>query len=392
MRIRFFFLSFSNLDTFTNIVKIIYYHFLNDMHMKNYSYYFAVLFFLFISLDISAQTFPGEEWDYHEDPLTMGWDSSSLVHLNRYIIDSTVITGAVIIQNGKIAFTYGDIEENSYIASCRKSVLAMLYGKYVNEGTISLDKTIKDLEIDDVEGILPIEQQATVKDLISARSGVYHPEGYPGGMQQFAPDRGSIIPGTYWLYSNWDFNVAGYVFEKETRKNIYDEVEDQLALPLQMQDWKRELQNKQGDTTLSKYLAYPMWFSTRDMARIGLLMLNEGNWAGGQLIDKAWVDEMMTQRTTYEEIHHNVPVFKDSGVNFGYGYMWWLFENMGDPRYEGAYVALGAMGQAIAVFPAANVVVAYKTKAAYRRSNTMTNRLALLKKTIEAYHGELSVK
>ncbi len=333
----------------------------------------------------NAQVFPGDEWSYNEKPEAEGWDQAIMRELRSYIIDSTVVTGLVIAQKGKIVFSYGDLVENSYIASCRKSVLAMLYGKYVEDGTIQLDKTIEQLNIDDVEGILPVEKQATIQDLISARSGVYHPEGYPGGMQQFAPDRGSVKPGEYWLYSNWDFNVAGYVFEKETNKNIYDEVEMQLAKPLNMQDWDRSLQNKQGDTTISKYLAYPMWFSTRDMARIGLLMLNKGNWNGQQIISESWVDEMLATRTTYKEINNNVPAFRKSGVNYGYGYMWWLFQNMGDDRYKNAYTALGAMGQAIAVFPEIDVVVAYKTKAAYRRRNSGQVRQTLLRKTVEAY-------
>ena len=78
--------------------------------------------------------------------------------------------------------------------------------------------------------------------------------------------------------------MAGFVFEQETGKNIYDEIEHQLAIPLNMQDWDRSLQKKQGDTTISKYLAYPMWFSTRDMARIGLLMLNRGKWNNEQTL------------------------------------------------------------------------------------------------------------
>ncbi len=307
---------------------------------------------------------------------------------NDYIIDSTKITGLLVIHKGKIVFEYGDIEENSYIASCRKSVLAMLYGKYVEDSTIDLNKTIAQLQIDDVEGILPIEQSASIQDLISARSGVYHPEGYPGGMQYYAPERGSVNPGDYWLYSNWDFNVAGYIFETETSKNIYDEIQEQLAIPLQMEDWDRSLQHKSGDTSISKYLAYPMWFSTRDMARIGLLMLNKGIWGNQQIISGHWVNEMLKQRTTSSEINNNVPVFRDRGVFFGYGYMWWLFEKMEDKRLYRAYAAMGAMGQAIAVFPAIDVVVAYKTKAAYRRSNSGQVRIDLLKKAVEMYNPE----
>ncbi len=346
---------------------------------------FSFLLVTFVSI-ASAQVFPTDEWAYNENPESDGWNLEKLRELRDYIIDSTRVTGLVIVHKGQIVFSYGDLDENSYIASCRKSVLAMLYGKYVEDGTIDLDKTIEQLGIDDVDGILPREKSATTQDLISARSGVYHREGYPGGMQQYAPERGSVEPGSYWLYSNWDFNVAGYVFEQETGKNIYDEVEAQLAKPLNMEDWYRDFQNKQGDTTISKYLAYPMWFSTRDMARIGLLMLNKGNWNGEQVISESWVDEMVKERTSYQEINTNVPVFKDTGINYGYGYMWWLFQNMGDDRYKNAYTAQGAMGQAIAIYPEIDVVVAHKTKAAYRRRNSRQVRQNLMMKPVEAYN------
>ncbi|MGD1893830.1 MAG: serine hydrolase domain-containing protein [Cyclobacteriaceae bacterium] len=352
--------------------------------MRKTFYLFCTLLML-AGVSSLAQTFPGEDWNYTEIPQAQGWDAEKSEAFRRYIIDSSYVTGLLIVHDGNIVFEYGDVEENSYIASCRKSVLAMLYGEYVENGQIDLDKTIEELRLDDVEGILPIEKQATIQDLISARSGVYHPDGYPGGMQQYAPARGSVEPGSYWLYSNWDFNVAGYVFEQETGKNIYDEVERKLAQPLNMQDWDRSLQQKQGDTTISKYLAYPMWFSTRDMARIGLLMLHHGNWNGKQLISEAWVDEMLKQRTSYEELNSNVPVFEGTGVDFGYGYMWWLWENTSDERLKGAYSAQGAMGQSITVYPAINTVVAYKTKAAYRRRNSREVRLDLLKKAAELY-------
>ena len=68
--------------------------------------------------------------------------------------------------------------------------------------------------------------------------------------------------------------------------------------------------------------------------------------------------------------------------------MWWLFEKMGDDRFNNAYTALGAMGQAIAVYPEIDVVVAYKTKAAYRRVNSRQTRLNLLRKAVMAYRSE----
>lgn len=353
----------------------------------------SIVLFLALATQISygllySQVFPDTAWQYVEQSYREGWDSSRMADFRRYIIDSTHITGLMIIHKGKVVFEYGDVIENSYIASCRKSVLSMLYGSYVLDGTIQLEKSIGDLMIDDVEGILPIEKQATIADLISARSGVYHPEGYPGGMQEYAPERGSVEPGSYWLYSNWDFNVAGYIFERETGKNIYDEVERTLAAPLNMQDWDRSLQRKEGDTTISKYLAYPMWFSTRDMARIGLLMLQRGQWENRQIIDEEWIDEMVFPRTTAQEVDNNVPFLRDTGIGLGYGYMWWLWEYPQDGRFRGAYSALGAMGQSITVYPEIDVVVAYKTKAAYRRVNNIRVRMDLLRMAAAIYEYE----
>jgi hypothetical protein len=40
----------------------------------------------------------------------------------------------VVLYDGQVVYEYGNIEEISYLASCRKSVLAMLYGKYVEDG------------------------------------------------------------------------------------------------------------------------------------------------------------------------------------------------------------------------------------------------------------------
>jgi CubicO group peptidase (beta-lactamase class C family) len=89
----------------------------------------------------TSSVFTQNEWHYNTNSEASGWNSSALKEFNNYIIDSTKVTRLMIIHNGEILFEYGDIQENSYIASCRKSVLAMLYGKYVENGTIDLKKT-----------------------------------------------------------------------------------------------------------------------------------------------------------------------------------------------------------------------------------------------------------
>src|SRR2546426_11443294 len=46
-----------------------------------------------------------------------------------------------------------------------------MYGYWVENGTIKLDATLEQLNIDDIGGLLPIEEKATIRDVITARSG-----------------------------------------------------------------------------------------------------------------------------------------------------------------------------------------------------------------------------
>lgn len=346
------------------------------------------LAYLLFGCESKAQTFPDETWSRVENPEAMGWPDAERRNFERYIIDSTNITGLVLVHKGQIVLEYGNINENSYIASCRKSILAMLYGKYVENGTIDLDKTLEELNINDVTELLPEEKKATVKDLISARSGVYLRGSNGGDFRRFAPERGSVAPGSHWLYNNWDFNVAGHIFEQETQRNIYDEIETQLAKPLQMQDWDRTLQEKSGDSNISMFPVYHMWFSTRDMARIGLLMLRSGKWKDVQVIPEDWVHEVIKQRTSYSETQKSVPLLKEDGLDLGYGYMWWLIENSNDPKLQNAYSAQGALGQNITVYPNIDVVLAFKTNSVYRRRNSIQTQMKVIKKAVAIYNGQ----
>ena len=266
-------------------------------------------------------------------------------------------TGLMVVKNGRVIYEYGDVTRLSYLASARKSVLSMLYGPYVAAGKIRLDATLADLAMSDVGGLLPIEERAKVIDLITARSGVYHPAANAGDSLSAAPKRGSKEPGAYWLYSNWDFNAAGAAFERMTGKNIYDALRDDVAIPIGMQDFDRERQQKQGDLTRSQYAAYHLVLSTRDMARLGLLMLRQGQWRNRQIVPADWVRHSASVRTSSAE---SGPWGPQSP--FGYGYMWWVWDApFATGPYQGAYTAYGAFGQFITILPALDMVVAHKT-------------------------------
>jgi len=330
--------------------------------------------------------YPRAEWEYvgRRALEAYGWSASGLRRAWEFIRDSSNTTGLIVVDRGRVVFQFGDVEELSYLASVRKSILAMLYGRYVEDGTIDLEKTLEQMGMDDVGGLLDIEKQATIHNLITARSGVYHPASNSGDNLADAPERGSQRPGEYMLYSNWDFNAAGAVFERETGVDIYDSLEEQLAMPLGFQDWDRSAQRKSGNLEISRNPAYHMWISTRDMARIGYLMLREGRWENKQVIPQDWVRRISSVVTPLEEMN---PVRRRDGY-FGYGYMWWVLDG---PRtvgpFEGAYTARGAVGQWITVMPAVDLVVAHKTNSVYSRSTSWESWQRFIELMLESKDG-----
>ena len=62
---------------------------------------------------IYGQVFPGKDWSQMENPCKKGWDSVQLSYLKKFIIDSSFITGFMIVQQGQIEFELGDIGEVS---------------------------------------------------------------------------------------------------------------------------------------------------------------------------------------------------------------------------------------------------------------------------------------
>ena len=302
-------------------------------------------------------TVPGDTWQRVADATKIGWSKAGLDSVQA-LISRMNSSAMVVVEHGKIVYSYGDLTAQSYLASVRKSILSMLYGIEIARGHVDTAKTLAQLGIDDVGGLSPREKEATIQDLLGARSGVYHIASYPGDFLAEAPPRGSQKHGTYQLYSNWDFNTLGTIFERETKRNIYDALQDELARPIHMQDFRRDLQHKEGDSTRSIHPAYPIFLTTRDMARIGLLMLHQGNWNGRQIVPRDWVAKSTSAITPVSQL--NPSIVRRGRV--GYGYLWWVLDgpwNTGP--YEGAYSGFGAIGQYITVIPKLDIVVAHKT-------------------------------
>ena len=114
---------------------------------------------------------PGASWA-RATPETLGYSTPRLEALRAWLksLDTKAMLVAV---HGYTIFEYGDLAHASKIASVRKSILSVLYGPYIARGVIDLNKTVAELGLQEAEPVLPMEAEATVQHLITARSGVY---------------------------------------------------------------------------------------------------------------------------------------------------------------------------------------------------------------------------
>ena len=126
-----------------------------------------------------------------------------------------------------------------------------------------------------------------------------------------------------------------------------------------------------------------MVFSTRDMARLGHLMLHEGTWNSKQVVSIRWTRKISSVIAPNSEM--NPASIRDG--RFGYGYLWWTFDGPhASGNWEGAYTGLGYGGQAINVIPKLKMVVAHKTNFGRNENKFIGQRqyLGILEKIMDA--------
>lgn len=314
-----------------------------------------------------ANVFPGKEWTRWKSPKAAGWSKEKLKSARDYA--SSLKTAAVmIVQGGKIVDEWGETARPFPCHSMRKSILSALYGPHARSGKINLNADLASLGIDDNEPSLTEEEkQATIGDLIKARSGIYHPALYETkAMAAKRPQRGSHAPGTFWYYNNWDFNALCTIFENQTGRGIFEEFEDRLAGPLGMQDFIRDQHTKYVTGDDSLHPAYPFELSARDLARFGLLFARGGEWNGKQIIPRSWVVE-------------STQTCSETSETRGYGYMWWTAAKDNGEIPQGAFTANGYRGHRILVIPQWDIVIVHRVNTFEKEgavSSTEFNKLA----------------
>jgi CubicO group peptidase (beta-lactamase class C family) len=301
-----------------------------------------------------AYSFPQKTWDLYS-PSSVGYDSLKLVAARAYA-DSIKTAAVMVVVKGRLIYQWGGVDVKYNTHSIRKSFLSALYGAPVMSGLIDLDKTMEDIGIDDEPPLSEEERQATIRDCLKARSGIYHPALYESqGMKDLKPARYTEKPGIHWYYNNWDFNASGSIYTQLTGKDIFEAIHNEIGVPIGMQDFSpSDGQYVTGEESI--HPAYPFRVTARDLARFGLLMLNNGRWDKKQVIDPDWVAES----TSY---HSDATLYATDG----YGYMWWVSRKFNKYPHlpyadfpEGTYSARGAGGHYVMIVPQYDLVLVHR--------------------------------
>ena len=298
---------------------------------------------------------PGATWVAAPSAEALGW-SATRVSALKAGVDSMGSAAFMIVTRGKVVAAWGDTARTFRTHSVRKSFMSALIGMAAAEGRIDTGATLAALGIGErVVQLTPVEQQATVSDLLRARSGVYLPAaGENDAMRAMRPRRGIHPPGTHWYYNNWGFNALGTVFRQRTGEDIFLAIERRIAQPLGMQDYRPEEGGYGLEEQYSMHPSYTFRISARDLARFGVLYLNRGRWGERQLLPASWVDA-------------SVRSYSPSGdqgsraTHSGYGYLWWVQVNAArHPELrlpDGSFTASGLGGQLMTVIPQIETVV-----------------------------------
>ncbi len=238
--------------------------------------------------------------------------------------------------------------------SVAKSIAGSIIGAAVHAGKITTDEPAA-LDVWATEN--DPRMAITIDDLLRMASGLTSPTAgnrtddvYFGGgrvIDHAITNRLVAPPGGLWRYANNDTMTAIRAL-RERMKNDQAFLRfpfEALLHPLGMHNTYLET-DWNGDFILSSQV----WTTARDMARLGLLYLNDGVWEGKRLLPKGWASYVAAPDGPQ-------PGPGRSGATPpGYGAQFWLYnERHGLP--DGVYAARGNRGQYLFIVPSQNTLV-----------------------------------
>lgn len=237
--------------------------------------------------------------------------------------------------------------------SVGKSVVSLLIGIAKQQGKIGeLSTPAIDFYPENADLATPSRKAITLTDFLTMSSGLEWNEGGSGPDDEhrlywkWSPYRYVLSrptaapPGSKWNYNSGGVAVLADILTRVTQMPLKDFARKMLFEPLGIREWEwtADLHGR------------PMAFTglrmrPRDMAKIGRLVLNKGQWRGQQIVPADWIAASLQPRI-------------NTGIaDYQYGYLWWL----GPVDWRGRSLRWGAAfgngGQRIFVVPDLDMTV-----------------------------------
>ena len=321
------------------------------MHYMKYILFGFLSLFSFASKAQSLYFPPltGDEWETLS-PSSLGWCEDRIDSLYD-VLEENNTKAFIVLKDGKIVLEkyFGTFQQDSvwYWASAGKSLTACLVGIAQQEGFLSIEDTTSTYLGEGWTACTPAqEEKITIRHQLTMTSGLDDnvPENYCtlDTCLVYKADA-----GTRWAYHNGPYTLLDGVVEAATGVSLNNYFQQKIRLATGIN----------GIFLPSGY--NNVFFSKpRSMARFGLLILNQGNWNGNQILT--------------DPVFFNNMVNTSQDLNKSYGYLWWLngkqsymvpgvqfvFPGSLMPHAPDDMIsALGKDGQYVDVVPSQNIVL-----------------------------------
>lgn len=295
-----------------------------------------------------------------------GWQSSTAEaeNFNRTILDQAFQSGEnlpslyamVVVRNGLLvgeAYYHGKTSADLLqTRSITKTVMMLLIGKAISQGHIqSIEQPISDFLEEDYAALLTDKADIRIRHLLTMTSGISWDESTTAGYNNWVlsedPTRYvlqramSSAAGTSFNYNSAAVHLLSVIVQKATAMPTSDYAQQELFSPLGINSAEWELL-KDGYINGGAGLT----ISARDLAKIGLLIQQQGQWQQQQLVPANWLQLAASPHTTARNQLANLNLSN-------YGYLWWL----GSLSGQQAQLAWGFGGQFILTLPEKNLTL-----------------------------------
>ena len=265
----------------------------------------------------------------------------------------------LVVKNGRLIaeayFNGGSVEQKALVQSVSKCYTSASVGLALEQGCLeSLDEPMMDFFPELREQVSdPRKEEITIRHLLQMRAGYPWEEStedlfellYTG----FRPSTLIEVPlvtdpGVAFHYSNLSSHLLGVIVARACNTDLRTFAEQNLLDPLGtevgewIQDWEGNFIGHGG-----------MHLRARDLAKFGLLYLNDGRYKGKQLVPADWVEASLQ---TYSADAWQIPIGRHLS-DFGYGYQWWSARS-GEHRYSYAW---GHGGQVVVLLDELDMVI-----------------------------------